>query len=126
LTNRDYIIVIAAAFIGALGSGVAGWWDSNEPFEFRKFMGSVWSALFAAMLFALGYDKINDLGVANFITAFLGGAGVDVIGNRVQGGINNRQPDLPTRIAKLENDLLNIIKARSQKVADKEVTNANK
>jgi len=121
------MIVIAAAFLGALGSGMAGWWDSHEPFDGRKFMGSVWSALFAAMLFALGYDKVNDLGVANFITAFLGGAGVDVIGNRVQGGINNRQPDLPTRIAKLENDLLNIIKARNQKADNKEVTtNDNK
>ena len=115
MTNRDYFIVIAAAFLGALGAGVAGWWDSHEPFNGRKFMGSVWRALFAAMLFALGYDKVNDLGIANFITSFLGGAGVDVIGNRVQGGINNIHPDTATQLAKLETYLKSIIETRNQK-----------
>jgi hypothetical protein len=36
---NDLIFIILAAFVGALGSGTAGWWDSHEPFDGRIFMG---------------------------------------------------------------------------------------
>jgi high-affinity Fe2+/Pb2+ permease len=84
MTNLDYFIVIAAAFAGSLGSGVFGWIKSEEKFDKRKFMASVWSAAIAAMLFALAYTKTSDLGVVNFVGAFLGGAGIDVMANRSQ------------------------------------------
>jgi hypothetical protein len=70
---------------------MAGWWDSHEPFDPRKFMGTVWRALFAAMGFAFSNQFVVVTG-AVWIWAFLGGAGVDVIGNRLQGGIAGKDP----------------------------------
>jgi hypothetical protein len=77
MTEIDYIIAIVAAFLGSIGSGLAGWLASGEPFSKRKFAGSAWSAIVAAMLFAAAYQKASDLNAANFIFAFLGGAGID-------------------------------------------------
>lgn len=85
MNDRD-LITIAAAFLGSLGSGVAGWWDSHEPFDARKFMGTIWRAIFAAMSFAFT-NQFVDVKGAIWVWAFLGGAGVDVLGNRLQGGL---------------------------------------
>ena len=84
MTNYDYLIIIAAAFIGSLGSGLMGWIKSEEKFDKRKFLASVWSAVVASMLFSLAYTKTSELGIVNFIGAFLGGAGIDVMSNRSQ------------------------------------------
>jgi hypothetical protein len=116
LTNSDYLLALIGAFMGALGNGLAGWWDSNEPFDWRKFMGSVWRAIFSAMTIALGYDKIQglqQLGMFTFIAAFLLGAGVESFGNKLQGGINNRTPDSATKLAKIQSQILEIEKARN-------------
>lgn len=90
----EQLTIVIAAFAGALGSAMAGWWDSHEPFDARKFMGSVWRAVFAAMSFAFT-NQFVDVKGAIWIWAFLGGAGVDVLGNRLQGGVGG-QPKSPT------------------------------
>ncbi len=84
MTNADYILIIVAAFLGSLGSGFCGFLKSQERFDMRKFMSSVWSAILSAMLFASVAEKTSELGVYNFVAAFLGGAGVDVLTNRSQ------------------------------------------
>lgn len=84
MTNFDYIIVIFASFIGSLGSGFFGYFQSKEPFNFHKFAPSIWSAILSAMLFAAYYQKTTDIGTLNFIIAFLGGAGVDSLTKRAQ------------------------------------------
>ena len=63
------IWVVLAAFLGALGSGMAGWWDSNEPFCLRKFMGTVWRAIFSGMTFALTFEATNFTGLQAYIAA---------------------------------------------------------
>jgi hypothetical protein len=116
MTNSDYLLALLGAFFGALGNGLAGWWDSNEKFDWRKFMGSVWRSLFAAMTISLGYDKIQamqQLGMFTFIAAFLLGAGVESFGNKLQGGINNRTLDSATKLAKIRSQILEIEKARN-------------
>jgi len=99
MANSDLATIVIAAFLGALGSGLVGWWDSHEPFDWRKFMGTVWRAIFAAMSFAFT-NQFVDVKGAIWIWAFLGGAGVDVIGNRLQGGIANKE-SLDQKIDKL-------------------------
>ena len=96
--------IVLAAFLGALGSGLAGWWDSNEAFNLRKFMGTVWRAVFAAMTFALAFEATEQTGFRIYIAAFLGGAGVDVLGNRLQGGIVAREP-LANKVNQLKADI---------------------
>ncbi len=84
------IPIIIASFLGALGAGSLGWFESNEPFSFRKFFPTIWRALFASMIFALSYQ--GEVGTVDLISAFLAGAGVDVIGKRIQAGVNKREP----------------------------------
>ncbi len=115
--NNGLVWVVLAAFLGALGSGMAGWWDSNEPFCLRKFMGTVWRAIFAAMAFALVFESTQFTGLYVYIAAFLGGAGVDVLGNRLQGGVVAREP-LANKVNQLQNEI--------QKSADKRTSSGQK
>ena len=113
MTNLDYFIVIAASFLGALGAGCAGWFASQEDFSLRKFMGTIWRAIFAAMLFSLGFDKGSDVTMISIISAFLGGAGVDVIGKRTQSAIESRY-SIETKLTDIEQQI--------RKIAEKRIT----
>ncbi|MDD5700627.1 MAG: hypothetical protein PHU23_01140 [Dehalococcoidales bacterium] len=110
MTNTDYIIVILAAFLGSLGSGFFGWVKSKEQFVLRKFMASVWSAVLSGMIFALAYEKTSEISVFNFVTAFLGGAGVDVLTNRAQlnTGLNSGE------VKTIEEVLRDAVKERTE------------
>lgn len=76
-----------AAFVGATASAILGWLDSQETFDIRKFMASIVRALVAAVVFAVGYHYINSITPLDIGVSFLGGAGVDALGNRVAGAI---------------------------------------
>ncbi len=85
----DKLYVAIAATVGGLIAALLGWLESNESFNARKFGGSTIRALIAGAIFAAGYEYSNSIGVMDLFFAFLGGAGVDVIGNRVAGKLGN-------------------------------------
>ena len=91
LTDIQTIILSFAAVSGALFVAVAGWLDSGDPFVARKFASSILRAFIAGVLFAAstfaGLDTIASGWV--YLFAFLGGAGIDVIGNRTAGAITS-------------------------------------
>ncbi len=86
---EDQLTIIISAFAGALGSGIAGWWDSHEKFELRKFMGTVWRAIFSAAVATSVSQYVNIEG-AVWLYGFLAGAAGDGIGNKVQGGVSGK------------------------------------
>ncbi len=81
------LYIALSAFSGGIASAVMGWLDSGEFFEGRKFMASVIRALVAGGVFALGYQLSGNVNIVNIIAAFVGGAGVDALGNRLSGAI---------------------------------------
>ena len=83
-----YIALLACA--GGIVSALLGWLDSGEAFIPRKFMASVVRALVAGVVFAIGYSFANGISILDLFAAFLGGAGMDVLGNRISGSIVHR------------------------------------
>ena len=83
----NVIWVGVSAFVGAMVAAILGWLDSGEPFVVRKFSASIVRALVAGVVFAVGYAYTNGLSPIDFGIAFCGGAGVDVLGNRISGAI---------------------------------------
>ena len=91
--ERLYIALVALS--GGLAAALLGWLESNEPFSPRKFGGSVIRSLVAGIVFAIGYHLSGPVGIIDLFYAFLGGAGVDVIANRVAGKLGNGSFPLP-------------------------------
>ncbi len=86
--NTLYIAL--AALLGGIVTALLGWLESGEPFNPRKFGGSLIRSLIAAAIFAAGYQLSSaGVGIIDLLYAFLGGAGVDVIGNRISGKLGN-------------------------------------
>ena len=85
----DRFYIALAALLGGLVSALLGWLESGEAFNPRKFGGSVIRALLAAAVFAVGYQFAGGAGMLDLLYAFLGGAGVDVLGNRISGKFGN-------------------------------------
>ena len=80
--------VSLAALVGGIVASLLGWLDSGTPFVGRKFASSVLRALVAAVAFAAGYTLLGPYVTAlDIAAAFLAGAGVDVLGNRLAGAI---------------------------------------
>jgi len=84
-----------AALLGGLVSALLGWLESTEPFNARKFGGSVIRSLLAGAVFAVGYELADEINVPDLFYAFLGGAGVDVLGNRISSRLGNGSFPLP-------------------------------
>ena len=110
--DNGIVWTVIAAFVGALGCGIAGWADSHEPFDPRIFMGTVWRALFAAMTFALTFQAANLTGWQIYVAAFLGGAGIDAVGNRIQGGMAAKDTTAD-RLTAVEKMMAEVVKART-------------
>lgn len=83
----NVIWVAVSALLGGLTAALLGWMDSAEPFAVRKFAASAVRALVAGIVFAVGYSYTNSLTPIDVGLGFLGGAGVDVLGNRISGAI---------------------------------------
>ena len=82
------LIVSLAALVGGIVAALLGWLDSGIPFEGRKFASSVLRAFVAAIAFAASYAFLGPQVTAlDCAAAFLAGAGVDVLGNRLAGAI---------------------------------------
>ena len=86
----ERILIALLALTGGLFAALLGWLDSHEPFNLRKFGGSAIRSLVAAVVFAVGYQLVQvQITVLDLFLAFLVGAGVDVIGNRIAGKLGN-------------------------------------
>jgi hypothetical protein len=85
----DKLWVAIAAFCGGLVSAGLGWLESHESFEPRKFGSSAIRSLLAAVIFTVGYTFSGGIGILDLLYAFLGGAGVDVLANRISGKLGN-------------------------------------
>jgi len=84
----NLIWVAIMAFFGGIVSGLLGWCESGQDFIARKFCATVLRSLVAAAGTALAYPFIENLGlVPGLISAFLAGAGVDVLGHRMAGAM---------------------------------------
>ena len=83
----NVIWIAVSAFAGGIIAALLGWLDSGEAFEVRKFSASVVRGLAAAVVFTVGYSYTNGLSPIDIGVAFVGGAGVDVLGNRISGAI---------------------------------------
>ena len=91
----DKLYIALASLSGGLVAALLGWLESGEPFNSRKFGGSIIRALIAGVIFAVGYELSETLGILDLFYAFLGGAGVDVLGNRLAGKFGNGSFPLP-------------------------------
>jgi membrane-bound metal-dependent hydrolase YbcI (DUF457 family) len=80
-------MLIAAAVLGTLFAAALGWLESGELFVWRKFTGSLLRAVIAGVLVAFGFQNITTPDAWNLAFAFLTGAGVDVLGNRIAGAL---------------------------------------
>jgi len=81
-------MALAALFGGIVAAGL-GWLESGEAFDLRKFGGSVVRSALAGVVISLGSGVAGPVDVAVLFYSFLGGAGVDVIGNRLSGNFGN-------------------------------------
>ncbi len=83
----NIIWIAVSAFVGGIVAALLGWCDSGEAFMPRKFASSIIRAIIAGVVFAVGYSYTNGLSPIDIGIAFVGGAGVDALGNRVSGAI---------------------------------------
>jgi hypothetical protein len=83
----NLFLIALAAVGGGIFSASLGWLESHNPFDFRKYGASCMRALVAGILFAIGYHFSNGITMMDFFAAFLGGAGIDVVGNRLAGSL---------------------------------------
>ncbi len=86
----DILCVMVSAFVGGLFAATLGWLDSGDVFIGRKFISSVIRALVASGVFAIGYQLIGTVSIMDIIIAFVAGAGVDCLGNRIAGSIRRQ------------------------------------
>ncbi len=85
----ERLYIALAALLGGLAAAFVGWLESNEAFDIRKFGGSAIRAAIAAAVFAAGYELSSPVAILDLFFAFLGGAGVDVLGNRISSKLGN-------------------------------------
>jgi len=83
----NIIYIAVAAFFGGIFAALLGWFDSGGIFQPMKFSASIIRAIFAAVVLAIGYAYANGVSAIDIGVAFLGGAGIDVIGHRAEGAI---------------------------------------
>ena len=88
LTDLQTILLAVAGALGAIVAAALGWLESGEPFNARQFTSSLLRALVAGLLFAATkYVGVETITAWEYILAFIGGAGVDVLGNRAAGAV---------------------------------------
>jgi len=86
----DVTLIAIAAFIGGAMASLLGYLEKSGPFNVKKFLASMVRSVFAAAGFAAAFNYAEAITAISFITAFLGGAGVDVLGNRISGAMAAR------------------------------------
>jgi hypothetical protein len=88
MNNLELLLTVILAVLGALSAAYLGWCDSGEPFNARKFSSSIMHAIVAGLLFFVGtYTANMPANVFVYVSAFLGGMGIDAGWNRFSGAI---------------------------------------
>lgn len=83
--QTEFVYLIIAALAGGLFAAVLGWAGSDEPFDAKKFFSSVLRSILAALGAVFIFQDVSPITGWTYLTAFLLGAGVDVIGHRIAG-----------------------------------------
>ena len=83
-TELQMILIIAITIFGGIISAVLGWADSGDPWDARKFITSTVRSAIGAGLLAFGFQGVTDVTIWVYLSAFMTGAGFDVIGKRLQ------------------------------------------
>ena len=80
----------AAAILGAIIAAWLGWLESKEAFSFRKFGASMLRGVLVGAGFAATFNYATPASpwALNLVIAFIGGAGVDVLGHRIAGAVS--------------------------------------
>ena len=87
----EVIFIALVAFGGGIVAALLGWLESSIPFDRGKFGSSLLRALIAGVVFGVLYNYADTgVTVLDYAIAFLGGAGVDVLGNRAAGSLTTR------------------------------------
>jgi len=82
------IILVTLTVFGAILAAVLGWAESGDPFNLRKFAASLGRAILAGLLSSLLFQGATEITVGLIVLALLTGAGVDVVGHRGIGALN--------------------------------------
>jgi len=93
MNEIEIVIVAFSTIMGAILSGWLGWLESGEPFEERKFMATMLRGVLVALVEFVGISALLPeipLTVVTLVTAFLIGAGFDVLLKRGQGAVETR------------------------------------
>jgi hypothetical protein len=77
--------IALAAFLGGILLGLAQWYDSHDPFDARKFIGSVIRSFFGGLLFAV--TSSENVSWQDILSAVLAGGGVNTTINVVAQAI---------------------------------------
>jgi len=83
----DLVILAGAAFLGTVIVAVLGYLEAKEPWDTRKFLGSIVRGIVAALIIAITFKIPDKIGMREIFVAILAGAGVDVAGKRVAAAI---------------------------------------
>jgi hypothetical protein len=82
----NVIWIALACLIGGIGTGILGFLKAGQSFNLGRFAQTFWSALSAAIIFAIAYQfDAGGLSVYDILAAFLAGMGADNIVNRIVG-----------------------------------------
>ena len=89
LTSLEISAIALVSVLGAVVSATLGWLESGEDFDTRKYAASVLRAVIAGLVFAYGFSTFEEATPWLYLAAFLGGAGVDVLGHRAAGTLRS-------------------------------------
>ena len=81
-SSIEIMLLVLCAFGGGVLVAYLGWLESGEPFDDRKFFASVGRAIVAGVVTAFLFQGVEAVDLWTYLTAFLLGAGVDVLGHR--------------------------------------------
>jgi len=90
MLDIQIVMLALASVLGAVGMAVAGWLDSGEAFNARKFSSSLLRAGIAGIVSAVGFSTTENPMLWDYLVAGLAGAGIDAAGNRISGAIAAR------------------------------------
>lgn len=90
ITNMDLAILTLLAVLGALLVAIAGWTDSGEPFNIRKFYPSILRAITAGIIVVLGYQTVSSVDTFDFLLVFIAGMGIDAGGKRITDTVKTK------------------------------------
>ncbi len=87
MEDSKYLTIALMAFLGGILNGIAGWADSHEPFDLRKFLKTVITALLSGLVIGINYQFADGVTWKDILAAIVLGAGIDSFTNRIIGSL---------------------------------------